>query len=120
MALPQAQFCSIVINQKSQGLFVSIFFPHLSSFPKFQGPTDNPILASKLVHVLKIPQPTLSELHSKQPFHGLRKLRVNFTKLAPIAFKFLNPSHLSSHAFIPKYPSAFSGGGGGGQVVNLG
>jgi hypothetical protein len=37
---------------------------------------------------MKIPQPTSNEMHSKQPYHLLKKLRVehNFFHAAPIAW----------------------------------
>ena len=49
------------------------FFPCYSSSPMFQDPMNKSRITSKLS--MKIPQPRLNEMHSKQPFHGLGRFR---------------------------------------------
>ena len=58
-----------------EGFFMRIFLPQINSSSIFQDLTYNPILAS-INFSMRIAQLTLDELHSKPPFHKLRKLGV--------------------------------------------
>ena len=61
----------ICYNLNLQRVF-SFKIVHLPCFKILQ---LNPVLMSILS--MKIPEPTLSEMHSKQPSHSIGKLRVN-------------------------------------------